>query len=781
MDSDEQIQESLLMQDHLHTLQKDDHDHEMKENEAESGVVGQEAPNDQDPPDQEQTSSTVKKLFKHKNIFTVRDRIDFGAYVAKCKEDFDSKTTTHYDAKRKKWVKRTPKEGFHAKAIRSHFEDLKDKHHNDKEFKSACEFSSRCLALYEKSLDGEVGATHAKRVRVEGAGRKAKATDFRDELFEWFIDVRTCLKGRLPRPLFINYAKDLYADWMSRQPNPVPESQMLKFSNPWIQSWMNEYGVSLKKPNKRYAISQSDRVQRLLEYLKNVYRIRIFFYKKYGVQPIFINGDQMPLHRNESSGLKTMNMKNQDTYVKENYMLSRERITCFTQFSSDDKLKLSPEFVFKGVGTRTKLNPPTGVFCQWAEKGSYKLEHMIKTIEHLPNRKNLITQSGYAVYVLDDYSVHCMPAVRDALLERGYILVVMGGGITGDIQINDTHFHAPLKSNYRKLETDLMLRKLKEDRSKIPTPSKDEIMTMLVTALQNVTIDSKTAFKELFVTNDLNGSEDHMVSDKLFSLIGREIQKFRNELMLEDPPKNLQELIKKITPPKGVKRKNVQGSELFDCEGDEIEQSNFEALEIEDVAEESSNVNEAVTEDDAGPKITSFSLTKATNDAKINMDATFADQLQSLIENHETSNLFIPYVSELKATHQKARRQLKRRIDQYLKKQQTAVTAETSETSESENFDTFETLFDDNDATESEVKPKKDEFWKIRNGRSGNFLYTLIVGENPLEVKYFEPTVKGKHHCLNEAIFDAFIDDLEEKVEPPKVIKKGKREYYSFV
>ena len=36
-------------------------------------------------------------------------------------------------------------------------------------------------------------------------------------------------------------------------------------------------------------------------------------------------------------------------------------------------------------------------------------------------------------------------------------------------------------------------------------------------------------------------------------------------------PKNLQELLKTITFPKGVKRKNnIEGSELYDCEGPEI-------------------------------------------------------------------------------------------------------------------------------------------------------------------------------------------------------------------
>ena len=39
----------------------------------------------------------------------------------------------------------------------------------------------------------------------------------------------------------------------------------------------------------------------------------------------------------------------------------------------------------------------------------------------------------YVIYVLDDYAVHLMPEVRKAQFQCGYILVIMGGGITGFI------------------------------------------------------------------------------------------------------------------------------------------------------------------------------------------------------------------------------------------------------------------------------------------------------------------------------------------------------------
>ena len=72
----------------------------------------------------------------------------------------------------------------------------------------------------------------------------------------------------------------------------------------------------------------------------------------------------MLLHRNESTTQRTMTFKNMDTYVKENYSLSRGRATVFTQVSSDPTANFIPEFVFKGKGTRIKLNPPEGMKVQ---------------------------------------------------------------------------------------------------------------------------------------------------------------------------------------------------------------------------------------------------------------------------------------------------------------------------------------------------------------------------------------------------------------------------------
>ena len=93
----------------------------------------------------------------------------------------------------------------------------------------------------------------------------------------------------------------------------------------------------------------------------------------------------MSLHRNESSSQKTASIAGFDAYFKENDDLSRERLTVFTQVSSEPNVKLNPEFVFKGKGTRTTLNP-LKVSSFSGHLKSHRLDHMLRTVETMPTR-----------------------------------------------------------------------------------------------------------------------------------------------------------------------------------------------------------------------------------------------------------------------------------------------------------------------------------------------------------------------------------------------------------
>ena len=281
----------------------------------------------------------------------------------------------------------------------------------------------------------------------------------------------------------------------------------------------------------------------------------------------------------------------------------------------------------------------------------------------------MFTEKRYTIYVSDGYSVHLMPEVRQALLKKGFALVVIEGGITGDIQINDTSCHQNLKKHYREFEMNLMLEQLDNEPNKIPSRSRDEMMCMLLKAWELLDVDTEREFKFLMVTNELDGSENYLLSDKLYALVGNEMVKFRTELMTSSPAKTLKEVILKLISPKGVKRKgNNEGIELLDCEEEEIpleelEQECDDELcdddEVENnnvVAEENHDQIGLITISSASKKETS--LLSFTSDPEIKKDAEFWDKFQQIMED-----IFIPYMSQFRAIFQKARRSIKKRIE----------------------------------------------------------------------------------------------------------------------
>ena len=168
-----------------------------------------------------------------------------------------------------------PTKGYVARAVRDIYKNFKDFKNTDPDFTNAVKNAKRWYEdLKNGKLDNTTGV-EKKRCRVEGAGRKTKAPELRESLFAWFVDVRTALKARLPKRLFIQKAKQLYGDWLKDNPTPVEEQ--LKFSKHWIRDWEKEYGVSRRKPNKRYSISKEDCVIRVTDYLYNIWLVTRYF------------------------------------------------------------------------------------------------------------------------------------------------------------------------------------------------------------------------------------------------------------------------------------------------------------------------------------------------------------------------------------------------------------------------------------------------------------------------------------------------------------------------
>ena len=266
--------------------------------------------------------------------------------------------------------------------------------------------------------------------------------------------------------------------------------------------------------------------------------------------------------------------------------------------------------------------------------------------------------------------VQLMLEGRQASFKKGYILVIISGGITGDIQISDKNCHRGFKNHYRDLEMKLILEQLEKDPIKIPSPLRNEMMSMLLEAWETLECDTKREFKSLFVTNTLDWSEDYLVPDKLFALIGDEII----ELMSQNSVKTLVEVIRNLLPPKGIRRKvNVEGSKFLDFEGEDISLDEFQQECDEDevtendlaAVEDNSDVVDATIVQSNSTSIPKHhvSFPNLKNDPDIKRDSEFLDKMQQFMTNDNTSTLFIPYLSQFRATYQKARRSVKKQIE----------------------------------------------------------------------------------------------------------------------
>ena len=66
--------------------------------------------------------------------------------------------------------------------------------------------------------------------RESGGGRSSKALEVREAMFEWFINVKRVLKGRLAIKIFRSKCEHAYSDRLKQQLELISEEEHLKLS-----------------------------------------------------------------------------------------------------------------------------------------------------------------------------------------------------------------------------------------------------------------------------------------------------------------------------------------------------------------------------------------------------------------------------------------------------------------------------------------------------------------------------------------------------------------------
>ena len=120
--------------------------------------------------------------------YSLDEQQELGLKVNEFKEQYlveveALKGKTHWDARRNQ-----TKHGYLTKAVRSFYSNLSNAKSDSQEIKKACKLAKRCYEKLERG-DFEDG-TSSKKFRSSGGGRKSRAPEVRDALFQWFIDVK---------------------------------------------------------------------------------------------------------------------------------------------------------------------------------------------------------------------------------------------------------------------------------------------------------------------------------------------------------------------------------------------------------------------------------------------------------------------------------------------------------------------------------------------------------------------------------------------------------------
>jgi hypothetical protein len=116
------------------------------------------------------------------------------------------------------------------------------------------------------------------------------------------------------------------------------------------------------------------------------------------------------------------------------------------------------EVLFKAKSNRRirGLEPPgdLNISLQWAEKGSYRQEHILRYLERWldPWTPERAAVHDYRILFMDVAKSHLADEVLEFAWTRGYVTLLHYGCTTGVCQVNDTDLHADFERLYLECE-----------------------------------------------------------------------------------------------------------------------------------------------------------------------------------------------------------------------------------------------------------------------------------------------------------------------------------------
>ena len=155
-----------------------------------------------------------------------------------------------------------------------------------------------------------------RRLCLQGTG-SFRCAWVRDALYQWFVSIRysvdwnscegkarssgqpKCL-ARFTRGLLRQKLKQLMIDYCSQCLVRGKRPTTFQPTARWFSGWQRAYGLSMRRPNRKYKVPKAVMAERLEIGWINVARVRALCLAEHGYDPEIENWDQSPFHHNES-------------------------------------------------------------------------------------------------------------------------------------------------------------------------------------------------------------------------------------------------------------------------------------------------------------------------------------------------------------------------------------------------------------------------------------------------------------------------------------------------
>ena len=180
----------------------------------------------------------------------------------------------------------------------------------------------------------------------------------------------------------------------------------------------------------------------------------------------------------------------------------------------DEILRFCEEYI-----SQTPVFQEQGVQFKVAtsNSASMRVEHVLDYLNWmLPLLRRSFGGGSWGIILCDAYRAHMADAIIRLAWQYKFVVVFVGGGATGVVQVNDTHLHGPLSRDYLDREMTCMFEAMQVDPNGSPGRTRYQCLFDLMTVWKREALHRRSSegFLDNMLSNALDGSEDHKASSE---------------------------------------------------------------------------------------------------------------------------------------------------------------------------------------------------------------------------------------------------------------------------